>query len=70
MVEGALHASQLRGLDVERLDQVVGEGVDVVGHTGQRLRGVALGLLQGALFIRRLHTQHTKKNGSKSIKRS
>lgn len=51
VVDGALHAAELRGLDVEHLQHVVGQRVDEVGDAGQRLGGVALGLLQCSLLV-------------------
>lgn len=59
MVDGALHAAELRGLDVEHLQHIVGQRVDKVGDAGQRLGGVALGLLQRLLFVCRLWTEGT-----------
>lgn len=55
MVDGGLHAAELRGLDVQHLQDVVGQRVDQVGHAGQRLRGVVLGLLQRPLLVWRLN---------------
>lgn len=54
MVDGALHAAELRGLDVEHLQHVVGQRVDEVGDAGQGLGGVALRLLQRLLLVCRL----------------
>ena len=51
MVDGALHAAELRRLDVQHLQHVVGQRVDEVGDAGQRLSGVALGLLQRSLLV-------------------
>jgi len=54
VVDGGLHAAELRGLDVEHLQHVVGQRVDQVGHAGQRLGGVVLRFLQRSLLVRRL----------------
>ena len=51
VVDGGLHAAELRGLDVQQLQHIVGQGVDLVGHAGQGLGGVSLGLLQGLAFV-------------------
>lgn len=51
MVDRALHAAELRGLNVEHLQHIVGQRVDEVGDAGQRLCGVALGLLQRSLLV-------------------
>lgn len=55
MVDGRLHAAELRRLDVEHLQDVVGQRVDQVGDAGQRLRGVVLRLLQRPLLVWRLN---------------
>ncbi len=54
MVDGGLHAAELRGLDVEHLQDIVGKSVDQVGYAGKRLGGVVLGLLQCSLLVWRL----------------
>lgn len=54
MVDGGLHAAELRGLDVQHLQDIVSQRVDQVGHAGQRLGGVVLGLLQRPLLVWRL----------------
>ena len=51
VVDGGLHAAELRGLDVQQLQHVVRQGVDLVGHAGQGLGGVGLGLLQGLALV-------------------
>lgn len=65
MVDGGLHAAELRGLDVQHLQDIVGQCVDQVGYTGQRLGGVVLGLLQRPLLVWRLK----KRNGYLTFKR-
>lgn len=55
MIDGRLHAAELRRLDVQHLQHVVGERVDQVGDAGQRLSGVVLGLLQRPLLVWRLN---------------
>lgn len=45
MVDGGLHAAQLRRLDVQHLEHIVGESVDQVGYAGQGLSSVVLGFL-------------------------
>lgn len=55
MVDGGLHAAELRGLDVQHLQDIVGQRVDQVGYAGQRLGGVVLGLLQRPLLVWRLN---------------
>lgn len=35
MVDGRLHAAQLGGLDVQQLQDVVGQSVDLIRHAGQ-----------------------------------
>lgn len=57
MVDGAFHAAELRGLDVQHLQHIVGQRVDEVRHAGQRLGGVALRLLQGSLLVCRLQRE-------------
>lgn len=54
MIDGGLHAAELRRLDVEHLQDIVGQRVDQIGDTGQRLGGVVLGLLQRPLLVWRL----------------
>lgn len=61
VVDGGLHAAELRRLDVQHLQHVVGQRVDQVGHAGQRLGGVVLGLLQRPLLVWRLKGQRGKK---------
>ena len=51
MVDGALHATELRSLDVQHLQHIVGQRVDEVGDACQRLGGVALRLLQRSLLV-------------------
>ena len=51
MIDLTLHLSDLGTLKVQHLQEVVGQGVDLVGHTGQALGGVALGLLQGGSLV-------------------
>lgn len=51
MVDGRLHAAELRGLDVQHLQDIVGQRVDQVGDAGQGLGGVILGLLQCPLLV-------------------
>lgn len=65
MVDGGLHAAELRGLDVQHLQDIVGQCVDQVGYAGQRLGGVVLGLLQRPLLVWRLK----KRNGYLTFKR-
>lgn len=57
VVNGGLHAAELRRLDVEHLQDVVGQRVDQVGDAGQRLGGVVLGLLQRPLLVWRLNSR-------------
>lgn len=64
MVDGGLHAAELRRLDVQHLQHIVGQRVDQVGDAGQRLGGVVLGLLQRPLLVWRL--KDTKEEGKKS----
>ena len=40
-----LHLPDLGGLEVQHLQEVVGQGVDLVGHASQTLGGVTLSLL-------------------------
>lgn len=54
MVDGRLHTAELRRLDVQHLQDIVGQSVDQVGYAGQRLGGVVLRLLQRPLFVWRL----------------
>lgn len=54
MVDGGLHAAELWSLDVQHLQDIVGQCVDQVGDAGQRLGGVVLGLLQRPLLVWRL----------------
>lgn len=54
MVDGGLHAAELRRLDVQHLQHIVGQRVDQIGHAGQRLGGVVLSLLQRPLLVWRL----------------
>lgn len=54
MIDGGLHAAELRCLDVQHLQHIVGQRVDQIGDTGQRLGGVVLGLLQRPLLVWRL----------------
>lgn len=51
VIDLTLHLSDLGTLKVQHLQEVVGQGVDLVGHTGQALGGVALGLLQGGSLV-------------------
>ena len=46
-----LHLPDLGALQVEHLQEVVGEGVDLVSHAGQTLGRVALGLLQSRPLV-------------------
>lgn len=64
VVDGGLHAAELRGLDVQHLQDIVGQRVDQVGYAGQRLGGVVFGLLQRPLLVWRLK----KKNGYLTFK--
>lgn len=54
VVDGGLHAAELWRLDVEHLQDIVGQRVDQVGYAGQRLGSVVLGLLQRPLLVWRL----------------
>ena len=52
VIDLALHLPDLRGLQVQHLQEVVSQRVDLVGDTGQALGGVPLGLLQrGPLVV-------------------
>ena len=51
MVDAGFHLRHLVHLDVEEVEEAGGEGVDLVSHTGQRLSGVILGLLQGISLV-------------------
>ena len=51
MIDLTLHLPDLRGLEVEHLEEVVGQGVDLISNTGQALGRVALGLLQRCSLI-------------------
>lgn len=60
VIDGRLHAAQLRRLDVQQLQHVVGQSVDLIRHAGQRLGGVGFCLLQGFLLILSLRTDREK----------
>lgn len=62
VVDGRLHAAELRRLDVKHLQDIVGQRVDQVGNAGQRLCSVVLGLLQRPVLVWRLNK--TKKVAS------
>lgn len=64
VIDGWLHAAELRRLDVEHLQHIVGECVDQVGDAGQRLSSVVLGLLQRPLLVWRLNDK-SKQHESK-----
>ena len=51
VVDLALHLPDLRGLEVQHLEEVVGQGVDLVGHAGQTLGGVAFRLFQSGSLV-------------------
>ena len=51
MIDLTLHLPDLRGLEVEHLEEVVGQGVDLISNTGQALGRVALGLLQRCSLV-------------------
>ena len=51
VVDLTLHLPDLRGLQVQHLEEVVGQGVDLVGHAGQTLGGVAFRLLQSCSLV-------------------
>lgn len=61
VIDGGLHAAQLRRLDVQQLQHVVGQSVDLIRHTGQRLGGVRFSLLQGLLLILSLERDTERK---------
>lgn len=64
MIDGGLHAAELRGLDVEHLQHVVGQRVDQVGDAGQRLGGVVLSLLQRPLLVWRLQDSRKERRSN------
>lgn len=64
VVDGGLHAAELWGLDVQHLQDIVGQCVDQVGYAGQRLGGVVLGLLQCPLLVWRLRERKKTKTQS------
>ncbi len=45
------HFIELGSLEVEELEEVVGEGVDLIGDRGQALRRVPLRLVQGLSLV-------------------
>ena len=51
MIDLTLHLPDLGGLEVEHLEEVVGQGVDLISNTGQALGRVALGLLQRCSLV-------------------
>ena len=51
VVDLTLHLPDLRGLQVQHLEEVVCERVDLIGHAGQALSCVALRLLQGGALV-------------------
>ena len=51
VVNLTFHLSDLGTLEVKHLQEVVGEGVDLVSHAGQTLGRVALGLLQSRPLV-------------------
>ncbi len=65
MVDGGLHATELGGLNVKHLQDIVGQSVDQVGYAGKGLGSVVLGLLQCPLLVWRLSE---KKNRDKNEK--
>lgn len=64
MVDGGLHAAELRRLDVQHLQHIVSQRVDQVSHAGQRLGSVVLGLLQRPLLVWRLNKRQDQKGSS------
>lgn len=64
MIDGGLHAAELRRLDVQHLQHIVGQRVDQIGDAGQRLGGVVLGLLQRPLLVWRLKGQGENRRGA------
>ena len=51
VVNLTLHLPNLGALEVEHLQEVVGESIDLVSHAGQALGRVPLGLLQRRSLI-------------------
>ena len=51
VVDLTLHLPDLGGLEVQHLQEVVGQGVDLVGHAGQTLGGVTFRLLQSGSLV-------------------
>ena len=60
VVDLTLHLPDLGGLEVQHLQEVVGQGVDLVGHAGQTLGGVAFRLLQGGSLVVALRREEIK----------
>ena len=51
VVDLTLHLPDLGGLEVQHLEEVVGQGVDLVGHAGETLGGVTFRLLQSGSLV-------------------
>ena len=60
VVDLTLHLPDLGGLEVQHLQEVVGQGVDLVGHAGQTLGGVTLRLLQSCSLVVALREEKIK----------
>ena len=60
VVDLTLHLPDLGGLQVQHLQEVVGQGVDLVGHAGQTLGGVTLRLLQSCSLVVALREEEIK----------
>lgn len=61
MVDGGLHAAQLGRLYVQHLEHIVGESIDQIRNTGQRLSGVAFGFFKSSVLIWRLERREEEK---------
>ena len=59
VVNLTFHLPDLGGLEVQHLQEVVGQGVDLVGHTGQTLGGVALGFFKSCSLVITLNKMFT-----------
>lgn len=51
MIHLRFHLAELLRLQVQQLHVAVGERIDLIRYTGQRLRGVVLGGLEGGLLV-------------------